>query len=80
MEKKKAMKNQLETFRENFLHVRVWVEPDYMVYKTRRGLAKALAEEANLLIDKMGLSLSAIPTKSSSQDSISVQSNEIGYV
>jgi hypothetical protein len=76
------MKNQLEleTFRLNFQLTKVFVEDDYMTYKTRRGLAKALAEAANELIESLGLSLSAIPTSLSSQDSICVQSSEIGYV
>ena len=74
------MKNQLDTFRENFPHTKCHVEDDFISYKTRRGLAGTLAVVANELIEKMGLSLVAIETSLSSKDSIVVQSNEIGYV
>ncbi len=76
------MKNhqELEEFRLAFPLTKVWVEPDCLVYRTRRGLARSLAEAANELIEKLGLSLSAIPTSLSSQDSICIQSSEVGYV
>ena len=74
------MKNQLEIFRENFYSVRCLVEEDYIVYRTKDGLAKLLADEANKLIEKLNLNLSAIPTTLPRQDSFTVQSSEIGYV
>ena len=74
------MKNQLEIFRENFPSIKCMVYEDEIVYKVLRGRAKEVATEANNLIERLGLSLSAIPTSLSSQDSICVTSSEVGYV
>lgn len=64
---------EFERFRKNFLATRVMVYQDEMVYKVRRGFAKKVAQEANSIIEKLGLDLVAIPTSLSSQDSVSVQ-------
>ena len=65
---------QLEKFRENFLLTRVYVEDDWMSYKVKRGFAKSVAEDANELIDRLGLDLVAIvPNNSLAQDVVVVQ-------
>jgi hypothetical protein len=74
------MKNQLNIFQENFPLIKCMVYEDCIVYKVLRGRCKEVAEEANKVIERLGLNLSAIPTSLSSQDSVCVQSNEIGYV
>lgn len=70
-----SLDNELEIFRENFYSVNVFVENGYMVYRTRKGFAKMVAQEANKLIEKLGLNLVAIPSSLSSKDSFHVQSN-----
>lgn len=70
------MNQELEQFRENYFSTKCLVENDYVVYKTRRGFAKALAEEANKLIEMLGLNLTAIPTSLSANDSFCVKSCE----
>ena len=74
------MKKELETFRLNFPSIKCMVYEDEIVYRVLKGRAKEVANEANKLIEQLGLSLSAIPTSLSSQDSICIQSSEIGYV
>lgn len=71
------IENQLTTFRENFPMVRVMVYETYIVYKVGKGLAIKAAEDAQNIIDKLGLALSACPTKFSSNDSFFVQSSEV---
>ncbi len=75
-----SMANQLNTFMTNFPLIKCVVYQDEIVYKVLRGRAKEVAQAANELIEKLGLSLSAIPTSLSSQDSVCVQSSEVGYV
>jgi hypothetical protein len=74
------MKNELDQFRKAFAMTRCHAEEDFLSYKVLKGRAKEVATEANKLIEQLGLSLSAIPTNLSSQDSICVQSSEIGYI
>lgn len=64
---------QLEKFRENFLLTRVNVEDDFLTYKVRRGFAKAVAEDANELIDRLCLDLVAIAPNSVAQDVVVIQ-------
>ena len=65
---------EFEIFRKNFLATKVMVYQDEMVYKVRRGFAKSVAEEANKIIEKLGLDLVAIPSPLSSADSVVIQS------
>ena len=74
------MNNQLQIFREAFPLTKAWVEPEYIVYRVRNGLAKSVAEEANRLIEEMGLNLVAIPSNLPYANSVCIQSSEIGYV
>jgi len=76
------MKNQndLEKFRVAFPLVKCHVENEFMTYRVRNGLAKSVAEEANKLIDEMGLALVAIASNLPYANSVCVQSSEIGYV
>ena len=74
------MSNELEKFREAFPFTKVWVEPEYIVYRVRNGLAKSVAEEANRLIEEMGLNLVAIASNLPYSNSVCIQSSEIGYV
>jgi hypothetical protein len=78
----KNMKNQdeLEKFIKNFPSTHCMAYDDCLVYKTRRGLGKSVAEHANRIIEELNLALTAIPTSLSINDSFVVQSNEIGYV
>lgn len=71
-----SLDDDLTKFRENFYSVHCLVERGYIVYRTKKGYASQLAEEANKIIEKMGLNLSAIPTTLSSKDSFVVQSSE----
>jgi hypothetical protein len=68
------IQNHLTTFRENFPLTKVMAYDDCLVYSTRRGLAQSVAKDANEIIEKLGLELTAIPTSLSSQDSVCVQS------
>lgn len=68
-----STEQQFEKFRENFLLTRCYVDDLYMTYKVKRGLAKAVAKDANELIDRLGLDLVAIPTPFLAQDSICIQ-------
>ena len=74
------MREQLNTFQENFPLIKCMVYEDCIVYKVLRGRAKEVALEANKVIERLGLNLCAIPTSLSANDSLVVQSNEIGYV
>ncbi len=71
-----SLDDELTRFRESFYSVHCLVENGYIVYKTKRGYANQLAEEANKIIEKMGLNLSAIPTTLNSKNSFVVQSSE----
>ena len=71
-----SLQDQLLKFRESFFSVYCLVEEDYVVYKTRRGFARSLAQEANDLIDRLNLNLTAIPTSLSADDSFCVKSSE----
>lgn len=70
-----SIDDELEKFRISFYSIHAFVENGYVIYKCKRGFAKNVAEEANKLIEKMNLNLTAIPTSLSSQDSVCVQSN-----
>lgn len=72
-----SLQDQLTRFREAFFSTKCLVEDDYITYKTRRGLGKTLAEQANELIDYLGLNLTAIPTTLSANDSFYVKSSEV---
>ncbi len=76
------MKNQddLQKFRENFPLVKCHVENEFMTYRVRNGLAKSVADEANKLIDELGLNLVAIASNLPYANSVCIQSNEIGYI
>jgi hypothetical protein len=74
------MKNQLDQFREAFAMTRCHAEEDFISYKVLKGRAKEVAQHANELIEQLGLNLTAIATSLSSQDSVCIQSSEIGYV
>jgi hypothetical protein len=65
-----------EQFKKSFSSRNVMVEKDYLVYRTPRGYSDKLAEDANLLIEKLNLPLVAIPTKFISKDSFLIKSNE----
>lgn len=71
-----SLDDDLTKFRENFYSVHCLVENGYIVYKTKKGYAGQLAEEANKIIDQLGLNLTAIPTTLSSKDSFHVKSSE----
>lgn len=71
-----VIENLLETFRVCFPLTRVTVYDDFLVYKTRRGLAKAVAEDANDVIAEKGWPLVAIATNFVSNDTIVIKSNE----
>ena len=64
---------QLTLFREKFTLTKCYVEIDWITYRTRRGLAKAVAEDANKLIDELGLGLIATVPNSVSQDTVLIQ-------
>jgi len=68
-----SVEQQLTTFRENFPMTKCYVELDWITYRTRRGLAKAVAEDANKLIEELGLDLVATVPKSISQDTVLIQ-------
>lgn len=70
-----SLDDDLLKFRENFYSVHAFVESGHVVYKCKRGYANEVAREANKVIEKMGLNLSAIPTTLSSKDSVVVQSS-----
>lgn len=68
--------DQLEKFMQNFYSVKCCVEGDYIVYRTKKGFAGQVAEQANKIIEQLGLDLTAIPTSLSSKDSFHVKSSE----
>ncbi len=72
-----SIDEQLEKFRVNFPLTKVTVYDLFMTYKVRSGLADSVAQEANELIETLGLELTAIPSRLSSADSICVQSQYV---
>jgi len=66
-----------EQFRVSFHSRNVMVYENSMVYKTPRGFADRMADDANVLIEKLNLPLVALPTTLLAKDSFHVKSNEV---
>jgi len=72
----KTLESDLEKFRVAYPSVRCFVDPNCIVYKTKRGGSDEAARRANTLIEELGLPLVAIGTSFNAKDSFVVQSNE----
>ena len=71
-----TINRQFETFRVSFYSHNVTVYDDSMVYRTPKGLADKMCEDANDLIRKLNLDLVAIPTTFANKDSFHVKNIE----
>jgi len=66
---------QLEKFREAYPSVKCLVGSDDIVYRVGNGKCEEAAAKANLLIERLGLDLVAIPAKGFRANSFFVKSN-----
>jgi len=70
-----SLEVQLTAFREAYPSVRCLVGSDDIVYKVAYGKCEEAAAKANLLIERLGLDLVAIPAKGFRANSFFVKSN-----
>lgn len=67
---------ELEKFRKAYDSIRVTVYDDFMVYVTPTGMADLFSRNANTLIGKLNLDLTAIPKSTFPHDCFVVKSNQ----
>lgn len=75
-----TLEKELTIFREMYAATRCTVFSDTIIYRCAYGKAEDAAKQANGLITEMGLSLVAIANKFPSNNSYSIQSNEIDSI
>lgn len=68
---------QFEQFRKSFPYRNVMVYENVMVYRTVRGMSDTICKEANELIGKLKLPLTASSTTLPAKDSVSIIGDEI---